>query len=361
MQTLKEETNQNSMRKQRIIDCDVHVAPRNADEIRKYMDPYSRSRFSLSGRDLYHHPMNVNRTDSVPPRGGGPGSDPDFLREQLINEYGIDYAILLPRPFSNPLPNANYATAVCSAYNEWQADTWLRDYNHDQVFRGSILISTQDPEGSVKQIERWAAHSQFVQVLSDSGSRAPYGQKMYYPIFEACEHYGLPFAIHAGADGIGINIQPTIGYPTHYIEWATLHSISYQSHLVSLLVEGVFERFPKLKVVLVEGGVAWLPTLLWRLDQMYERYSEEVPWLRRKPSEYMRDHIRLTSQPIERPDKDRELVRMLELMDAENILMFASDYPHWDFDSPKYAFPKLPDRMRERIFFENARELYGLK
>ena len=86
----------------------------------------------------------------------------------------------------------------------------------------------------------------------------------------------------------------------------------------------------------------------------------EVPWLKRKPSEYIRDHVRFTSQPIERPDKDKHLLKLLDLMDAEHILMFSSDYPHWDFDDPNYAFPKLPAPMRQRIFYENAKELYGL-
>jgi predicted TIM-barrel fold metal-dependent hydrolase len=127
-----------------------------------------------------------------------------------------------------------------------------------------------------------------------------------------------------------------------------------------MLIEGVFEKFPGLKVVLVEGGVAWLPALMWRLDTQYERFRSEVPWLTKKPSEYIKEHVRLTSQPIERPDNDKHLLKMLELMDAQHILMFSSDYPHWDFDSPKHSFPKMPQWMRKRIFFENARELYRL-
>jgi len=86
----------------------------------------------------------------------------------------------------------------------------------------------------------------------------------------------------------------------------------------------------------------------------------EVPWVRKTPSEYLRDHVRLSSQPLERPADDQHLLWMLEMMDAEHLLMFASDYPHWDFDSPTHAFPKLPQKLYNRIFFENAREFYGL-
>jgi predicted TIM-barrel fold metal-dependent hydrolase len=343
-----------------IIDCDVHVTPKNRDEIRKHLDPKWHYRNLNTGRDIYGHPMYVNRTDAKPPNGGGPGSDPAFLRKQLVDEFGISHCVLLHRSFSNCLPYAEWATAKAAAFNDWLAETWLGAYNGDGVFKGSIQISHQDPQAAAREIERWAGHPHMVQALSDSGARMPYGNQFYDPIYAACQRHDLPFTMHVGTDGQGINAQASVGYPTHYIEWSTAHSVGYQNHLVSMLVEGVFERFPNLKVVFVEGGVSWLATMLWRLDTLYARYNAEVPFLKRKPSEYVRDHVRLTSQPLERPESDKHLVRMLELMDAEHVLMFSSDYPHWDFDSPKYAFPKLPDAMRRRIFFDNARELYKL-
>jgi uncharacterized protein len=344
-----------------IIDCDVHVNPKSDDEIRHYISDRWKSRYRGGGRDLFAHPMFVNREDARPPSGLPIGADPEFVWEQHVVEYGINHVILLHRAFCNPLPNTEYATAVASAFNDWLADTWLGKYNKDGVYHGSIHVAHQDPQASAKEIERWAGDRRFVQVLSDSGARSPFGQKYYDPIYEACEKYNLPFATHVGTDGIGINIQASIGYPTHYIEWSTCHALGYQNHLISMLVEGVFERFPKLKVVLVEGGVTWLPTLLWRLDNQYERCKSEVPFLKRKPSEYIRDHVRVSSQPLERPENDRHLLKMLDLMEAEHVLMFASDYPHWDFDSPRLAFPKLPEKLRQRIFWENANELYQLE
>ncbi|MEJ7654393.1 MAG: amidohydrolase family protein [Chloroflexia bacterium] len=196
--------------------------------------------------------------------------------------------------------------------------------------------------------------------MTDSGARAPFGQRQYYPIYEACEKHNLPLAIHPGTDGMGVNEQPTPGYPTHYIEWHTCLSLGFQAHLVSLLTEGVFERFPGFKVVLVEGGVAWLPALMWRLNAEWKALRTEVPWVLKPPSEYLPDHVRLTSQPLESPEKAAHLLAVLDMMDAERLLMFSSDYPHWDFDSPTHAFPKLPPEMNERIFSRNAREWYGL-
>lgn len=343
-----------------IIDCDVHPTPRSMDEIRSYMKQPWKDRYSGGGRGFYGNPLHGARLDAKPPNGGPIGSDPEFVRQQLIEEYGHKHAILLPRAFCNLHPDPDFASAIAAAFNDWLADTWLGKHNPDGVFKGSITIAHQDPQAAAKEIERWAGHPHFVQVMTDSGARAPFGQRQYYPIYEACEKYGLPLAIHPGTDGMGINIQPTPGYPTHYIEWHTCLSLGFQSHLVSFLTEGVFEKFPNFKVVLTEGGVAWLPALMWRLDAEYKALRYEVPWVKRKPSEYLKDHVRITSQPLERPDNDEHLLQVLEMMDAENILMFASDYPHWDFDSPKLAFPKLPDALRNRIFYENAKQFYNL-
>ncbi|WP_238392278.1 amidohydrolase family protein [Paenibacillus antri] len=343
-----------------IIDCDVHPYPKSVDEIRSYMQEPWKSRYRGSGRGFFDNPVHGMRLDATPPNGGGAGTDPDFVREQLLKPFGHEYAVLMPRAFCNLLPDPDYATAIAAAYNEWLADTWLGKHNADGVFKGSITIAHQDPHAAAREIERWAGHPHFVQVMTDSGARAPFGQRQYYPIYEACEKHGLPFAIHPGTDGMGINVQPSPGYPTHYIEWHTCLSLAFQAHLVSFLTEGVFERFPGFKIVLVEGGVSWLPGLMWRLDQEYKALRYEVPWMTKRPSEYLRDHVRISSQPLERPDDDGHLLQMLTMMDAEHILMFASDYPHWDFDSPKHAFPKLPDAMARRIFYENAKEFYKL-
>lgn len=346
--------------RQGIIDCDVHARPRGADDLRQYMELPWRERFHGGGRRGYGNPHHGDRLDSVPPGGGVPGSDPDFLRKQLIDEFGVAYAILTPSGILVADPNPDLCTAVAAAYNDWVADTWLSAYNDDDVFRGSIAIAHQDPLAAAKEIERWAEHPKFVQVMMDSGARAPFGQRQYYPIYEACERHGLPLAIHPYTDSTGVHQPAGPGYPTHYIEYHTLLSLGFQAHLVSLLTEGVFERYPGLRVTLTEGGVSWLAPLMWRLDAEWKALRIEVPWVTKPPSAYLRDHVRLTSQPLERPDKDSELLTIFDAMNAREVLMFSSDYPHWDFDSPTRAFPRLEPEVKERIFRLNAGEFYGL-
>jgi predicted TIM-barrel fold metal-dependent hydrolase len=349
-----------ALRRTGIIDCDVHTFPTSIDEIKARLPQPWRDRYSGGGRGFFGNPVHGNRLDARPPSGGGAATDPDFLRQQLLETFGIAHAIILPRAFCNLQPDPDFGAAIAAAYNDWLADTWLGKYNSDGAFKGSITVAHQDPLAAAREIERWAGHPHMVQVMTDSGARAPFGQRQYYPIYEACARHGLPLAIHPGTDGMGINVQPTPGYPTHYIEWHTCLSLGFQAHLVSFLTEGVFERFPGFRVVLVEGGVSWLPALMWRLDAEYKALRSEVPWLKQLPSQYLANHVRLTSQPLERPEDPKYLLRMLDMLDAEHLLMFSSDYPHWDFDSPTDAFPKLPEELHRRIFEQNAREWYGL-
>jgi predicted TIM-barrel fold metal-dependent hydrolase len=163
-------------------------------------------------------------------------------------------------------------------------------------------------------------------------------------------------AIHLGGQG-GINYQPIGGGPMTYY-WPT-HALLVQpamSHVASVIAQGIFEKWPTMKFVIIECGLAWLPGLLWRLDANYKALRKETPWVKRLPSEYARDHIRFASQPLEQPQKKEHLHQILEMMDAEHVLMFASDYPHWDFDDPSQI--NIPAAWRERVFWQNALETY---
>ena len=134
---------------------------------------------------------------------------------------------------------------------------------------------------------------------------------------------------------------------------------AFQAQLASMVLEGVFERFPQLNVALIEGGFAWAPSLMWRMDQHWKRLGEETPHLHRAPSEYMKDRVVLTTQPMEEPANPRHLLDVLDMLKDGPRLMFATDYPHWDFDAPDLAFPvQIPEDVRQKIFATNARRFY---
>jgi predicted TIM-barrel fold metal-dependent hydrolase len=342
----------------KLIDCEVHVYPRNADEIRAYLEQPWKQRFNIRNNVYYKNPSPP--IDKQPPSGSPAGSDPNFLREQLIDRLGIYRAILMTQGHITANHDPDYSNAVAAAYNTWLSETWLEKYNTDGVFKGSIVINHHDPAAAVREIDRWSKHPHFIQVQMDTGARAPFGQRQYLPIFEAAERNGLPIVLHPGGESMGINKPVWLGLPSHYTEYYTGFSFAMQSHLVSILSEGVFERFPKLKVVIAEGGVTWLPALMWRLNQEWKGLRSEVPWVKKIPSEYLRGHVRFTTQPMERPDRDEDLLEVLEMMDAENLLMFSSAYPESDFDTPEISLPRLPAAWESKVFSDNAVQWYSL-
>lgn len=286
----------------------------------------------------------------------------ESLFDAYLPRYVYRYGILTGSSYNfSALPNPDYAAALARAYNDLTLATeeW---YGEDPRFRYAIWVTHQDPLLAAKEIDRLAGHPKVVVVMMPAAARLPFGQRHYYPIYEAAEHHGLPVAIHpAGNEGGGISNPPSsAGYPTTMLEWHTTLPHMYMGHLVSLLCEGVFERFPKLKFGLIEGGVSWLPHVLWRIDMEYKSLRRETPWIKRRPSEYVYEHVRFGTQPLDEPPNPRHLRDLYEIFGADRLLMYASDLPHYDFDPPNNKFLQvLPDEMQRRIFYDNAAEFYG--
>jgi len=244
---------------------------------------------------------------------------------------------------------------MATAVNDWQI---ARFCDPEPRLKGSVQITLEHEESALAEIERRAADRRFVQVNIPPRGMEPLGRHRYRKILAACAANGLPISLHLG----GNSGHPSTGsgWPSFYHEEHPSYVQSMQTLVTSLVCEGVFEEIPDLKVVLVEGGFAWLPPLAWRMDKHWKHLKAEVPYLKRAPSEYIRDHFWVTTQPIEEPERPADMLSTIEWIGADRV-MFSTDYPHWDQDDPRYAFKvKLPDDWARMIYKDNARALYRL-
>ena len=346
----------------RLVDCDIHLAPRSDEELLEHVPAGLRARIgdgrTLATRTVYLPFGNPARLDAYGDDGLPPGSDPDLVKRQLFGDERADFGIIaaLVGQGADPALNA----AVCAATNAWQAATWLAE--EDVRLFGSIAVAVDDLAGAVAEIERWAGHPGFKQVLISHDTDRPLGHPQYDPLWEAASRHGLPVGIHFN-DSHRLSLGATpLGHFRHYVTYHALtHPLEYAAHIASWICGGTFTRFPELRVVLLEGGFLWHRPLIARLAHQWEAKRTRMPGAGKDPVRCVREHIRFTSQPIEEADPARDVTGLLTLADGEHVLMFSSDYPHYDYDNPLRALPPgLTDETRRRIMCENARELYGL-
>lgn len=344
-----------------VIDGDIHNAvPPKA--LLKYLPVrWQRHHEMIGGRghlgSAYPRAMkNAARHDAWPPSGLPPGGDLEFMRQQLLDHWEMEYGILNCLHGAGGQVNLEYGAAEARAINDWQIAEWLE---LEPRLRASIIVPYEDGDLTAAEIDRVAKHPGFVQILLVVRTREPLGHRKYWKMYEAAVRHDLPIGIHFGGSGGGPITGA--GWPSHYIEDHGGMPQAFYAQVISMVTSGIFELFPTLKIVLIEGGFAWLPPLMWRLDQSYKRLKEETPELKRLPSEYIRDHFWVTTQPMEEPPQRHYFLQLLDQMGMNDRLMFATDYPHWDFDAPDRAFPvELPVSLKQAILAGNARRLYRL-
>jgi uncharacterized protein len=149
-----------------------------------------------------------------------------------------------------------------------------------------------------------------------------------------------------------------VGWPSYYVEDYVSQSAAFENQLQSMISEGVFAKFPGLKVVAIESGLSWLTGFVWRADKTWKGVRAEVPWVTRAPSEIVRNNIRFTVQPIDAADETEEILRLIEHLDSDELFLFSTDYPHWQFDGDRVLPDGLSSGLLRKITHENALATY---
>lgn len=353
-----------------IIDCDVHPLLRNGlADLYPYMEEPWRQRFirkrasaAISNLTFrYLHPNGATtRDDARTPAGGPGGSDPLHAARHYLDPQGVSMA-LLTNLQSGGLAAVNASVdeslVLTSAANDYFAETWLAA---DRRWRYAMTLPVQDPQAAAAEIRRFGRHPQVAAAFLPPINTL-LGARYWWPIYQAAQEHDLPILLHVtGTDSV-MNTAPVAagGQPDTYAERYVTLSLAAEANLTSLIFSGVFERFPQLRVMIVEYGFLWAVPLLWRMDRTWRALRHETPWVRRSPIDYVQRHVVFSTQPLDEPDDPRELERMIALL-GHDVLCFSSDYPHWDNDMPGQSLRMLPEEARRKIFAGNARRVLRL-
>jgi predicted TIM-barrel fold metal-dependent hydrolase len=343
------------------IDCDIHPMVPNTKVLLPYLSEYWRDQFvnrhiDRSNFVLMSYPPNSPLTcrPDWRPAAGLPGSDIGALQTQALDAFQTKYAICNVLHGAVALFNEDMAAALCSAVNDWTAKELL---DRDPRLRASILLPIQSPELAVKEIERLAHDRRFVQVLVLVMGDTLLGGRRFWPIYQAAEKHQLPIGVHAGSS---FRTAPTYsGWPSYLVEDYVSNSTAFENVLVSFAAEGVFQQFPTLKIVCMESGITWLPTLLWRINKEWRGVRAEVPWIDRPPADIIREQVRFTLQPLDAPASDPDkFLRTLEHIGSDQVFLFSTDYPHWHFDGDDVLPEGLTEGTLQKLLNDNALETY---
>ncbi len=348
-----------------VADCDMHLGPAGLGELAPWLSARWRDHMATYGvahrtgmqHGLPSYPKaqpNAARRDAWPDSGRPPGTDLEFTRRQHLDPNNIVFGLVNPPTPSNNFMNFELGNALCRAMNEFQVEKLVTP---EPRLHASIVVNPESPEAAVAEIERCAGNPAFAHVLLLSRTAAPIGNARYFPIFAAAVRAGLPVGMHAF--GFGGNANTSSGWASFYLEDMIGHAQTCQAQLTSLVIEGVFERLPDLRFVMIEGGFGWVPALAWRLDKHWQRLRSETPHLKRLPSETIRSQVWFTTQPMEEPEPRAHLLDTIGWIGWDRLL-FATDYPHWDSDDPAYALPlPVEEAQRRALFSDNALALYA--
>ena len=355
-----------------IVDCDAHHYENESfSDIFEFMENDVLKQLTTGGRlkngvqallptQIGYQDMG-GRVTRYPLRSSektDPGKIRDVqLGERWMDAMGVDYSCLFPTGMLNVglHPQKEMEVELCWAYNRWLTEVVLPE-NHGRFYT-QLALPLSDAEASLRQVETFGGRKGVTGFMVTTVRTLPVHDNSLMKVYRAIEERGLSLAFHSG---------PNWGEPVFkgLNRFISVHALGFSFynilHCTNWVINGMGERFPKLPVIWIESGLAWIPFLMQRLDHEYMMRPSEAPLLKKKPSDYMRDMF-YSTQPMEIQDMEA-LETTFRMMNAETQLMYASDYPHWDFDLPStiYDLPFLSEKAKHNILGGTAARLFKL-
>ncbi len=306
---------------------------------------------NLGGRVTRNHGRRLEKTPPTPHRD-------ITLTKRWMDAIGVDISCLFPTPmlFLGTTPRTEVEVALARAYNRWLCDEVLA---HEPRIKSTLYLPFKDPEACYKMVEDFGDRKGVIGFTVVSPHYKSVHDNAFMKTWRAMEERGLTIVFH-GAYAWGEDQSMSLCN-----RFIAVHALGFvwfnMVHLTNWLCNGLPERFPKLKVCWIESGLAWIPFLMQRLDNEWMMRSSEVPLLKRKPSDYMRE-MYYSTQPMEMVANREALELTFKMINAETQLMYASDYPHWDMDLPStiYDLPFLSEQAKRNILGGNAKRVFNL-
>ena len=335
-----------------IIDGDGHVTE-TEEQVRRYLP--DRLRAGRAHLRAGHGYWDISLGGSL----GGEAKDAEtWLR--AMDEGGMETAVLFPTSVgltASLIWEPEVAVEVCRAYNRFMYEEFL---SRSPRLKAAALIPMQDLDAAVDELRRAVTEYGMVgAMLPALGGHPPLGRKEYFPLYEEAQRLDTMVAVHSATQGIhhlgADDFQRFIEVNTYCFP------VGLFRHLVSMMFAGVPELFPELRVGWMEGGCGWAPYWLERMDEKWElRGAAEAPELKRPPTEYVRD-----GNWYFHTEADEKILPYVMSVIGEDVLFYASDFPHWDSSYPAsvdamLGRTDLSDAAKRKVMRENAMRLYGL-
>lgn len=346
-----------------VVDVDFHFSE-DPEELLTYFDEPWKTRFEDGGMytraTFYPSATGDNQMGGRIQREDYPGMEPSEISDAM-DRLGLDAILALSDMILSVQgieTEDNRAITLANAVTDYMREQVL---DPDEGIYSAIPIPHQHIDASVELIERAKDHPGFVGVyIVGGGTEPPLGHYRYEPIYEVAADNDLPVVVHSA--GSGLDDFHVKGFENLLSTHALNFLETNMEQMTSLVIQGIPEKFPDLDFVFLESGVFWVATMLQRLNAEYLKRQAEAPLLTKRPGEYMKESFYYGTQPLEQPDDPQHLETIIDIVGGADRLLYASDYPHWDYDEPTTVteLPFLDEDEKRRILAENARKVFGI-